>query len=159
MALAYAAIANNGKVWQPFVVSRIEGHGPDDVDEIRGKLKNKVAIDQRYFDLVKKGLLGVVDSDQGTAHAIKDKVISLAGKTGTAQVVQMADGPTRTLTKNLKEKDRDHAWFVGYAPANSPQIVVAALVEHGGHGSSAAAPLVRKVIAAYLSNISNATGS
>jgi len=159
MALAYAAIANNGKLWQPYVVSRIEGHGPDDVDEIKGKLKNKIAIDQRHFDLVKKGMLGVVESEQGTAHAIRDKSIPIAGKTGTAQVVQMADGPNRTLTKNLKEKDRDHAWFVGYAPANNPQIVVAALLEHGGHGSSAAAPLVQKVISAYLSSMSNAVGS
>jgi penicillin-binding protein 2 len=159
MALAYATIANNGKLWQPYVVSRIEGHGPDDVDEIRGKLKNKVAIDQRFFDLVKKGMLGVVESEQGTAHAIRDKSIPIAGKTGTAQVVQMADGPNRTPTKNLKERDRDHAWFIGYAPANNPQIVVAALIEHGGHGSSAAAPLVQKVINVYLSNLPNAVGS
>jgi penicillin-binding protein 2 len=159
MTLAYAAIANNGKLWQPFVVQRIEGHGPDEVDEIRGKLKQKIAIEQRYFDVVKKGLLGVVESEQGTAHAIKDKSFLTAGKTGTAQVVQMADGPNRTPTKNLREKDRDHAWFIGYAPANNPQIVVGALVEHGGHGSSAAAPLVQKVINAHLKNASIAAGS
>ncbi len=159
MTSAYAAIANNGKVWQPFVVQRIEGHGPDEVDEIKGKLKEKIPIEQRHFDLVKKGLLGVVESEQGTAHGIRDKTIPIAGKTGTAQVVQMADGPNRTLTKNLKEKDRDHAWFVGYAPAGNPQIVVTVLVEHGGHGSSVAAPLVKKVIAAYLGNMPNPPGS
>jgi len=159
MTLAYAAIANNGKLWQPFVVHRIEGHGPDEVDEIRGKLKQKIPIEQRYFDVVKKGLLGVVESEQGTAHAIKDKTYPTAGKTGTAQVVQMAEGPNRTPTKNLRERDRDHAWFIGYAPANNPQIVVGALVEHGGHGSSAAAPLVQKVIAEYLRNAPNAAGS
>ncbi len=154
--LAYAAIANNGKLWQPYVVRRIEGHGPDEVDEMRGKLKEKIAIEQRHFDVVKKGLLGVVESDQGTAHAIRDKAILIAGKTGTAQVVQMAEGPNRPSSKNVREKDRDHAWFVGYAPANNPQIVVVALMEHGGHGSSVAAPLVQKVIAAYLSSVPNA---
>ncbi len=156
---AYGAIASSGKLWQPYVVRRIEGHGPDEVDEIRGKLKAKVAIEQRYFDVVKKGLLGVVESDQGTAHGIKDKSFLIAGKTGTAQVVQMADGPNRTPSKNVKEKDRDHAWFVGYAPANDPQIVVTVLIEHGGHGASVAAPLVHKVISAYLSNLSNANQS
>lgn len=160
MTLAYAAIANNGKVWQPYVVRRIEGHGPDEVDEIKGKLKGKVAIEQRHFDLVKKGLLGVVESDHGTAHAIRLKTIPIAGKTGTAQVVQLADGANRKLSgKVAKEKERDHAWFVGYAPANDPQIVVTALVEHGGHGSSAAAPLVQKVIAAYLTNQPHPAGS
>jgi penicillin-binding protein 2 len=158
MTLAYAAIANNGQLWQPFVVSRIEGHGPNEMDEIAGKLKQKIAIEQRHFDVVKKGLNGVVETDQGTAHGIKDKTYLTAGKTGTAQVVQMADGPNRTPTKNLREKDRDHAWFVGYAPANNPQIVVGALVEHGGHGASAAAPLVQKVIAAYLKNAPGGAG-
>jgi penicillin-binding protein 2 len=159
MALAYAAIANNGKLWQPYVVGRIEGHGPEEVDEIRGKLKEKIAIEQRYFDVVKKGMLGVVESDQGTGHGIKDKSIQIAGKTGTAQVVQMAEGPNRSSGKNVKERDRDHAWFVGYAPANNPQIVVAALVEHGGHGASVAAPLVQKVLLAYLRSLGNLTGS
>jgi penicillin-binding protein 2 len=160
MALAYAAIANNGKLWQPYVVRRIEGHGADDVDEIRGKLKAQIPIEQRYFDVVKKGLLGVVESDQGTAHAIKDKSIPIAGKTGTAQVVQIAEGANRKLlAKAAKEKERDHAWFVGYAPADNPKIVVAALIEHGGHGSSAAAPLVQKVITSYLRNVSSAAGS
>ena len=160
MTVAYAAIANNGKVWQPYVVRRIEGHGPDDVDEIRGKLKGTVAIDQRHFDVVKKGLLGVVESEQGTAHGIRDKTIAIAGKTGTAQVVQMAEGGKgRQPAKAAREQDRDHAWFVGYAPAGNPQIVVTALVEHGGHGSSVAAPLVQKVITAYLNNAPNAPGS
>ena len=159
MAVAYAAIANNGKLWQPYVVGRIEGHGPEEVDEIRGKLKEKIAIEQRYFDVVKKGMLGVVESDQGTGHGIKDKSIQIAGKTGTAQVVQMAEGPNRSSGKNVKERDRDHAWFVGYAPANNPQIVVAVLIEHGGHGASVAAPLVQKVILAYLRSLGNLTGS
>ena len=71
----------------------------------------------------------------------------------------MAEGPNRSSGKNVKEKDRDHAWFVGYAPANNPQIVVAVLIEHGGHGASVAAPLVQKVILAYLRNVGSGTGS
>jgi len=76
MALAYAAIANNGRLWQPYVVRRIEGHGPDEVDEIGGKLKGKIPIEQRYFDVVKKGLLGVVESPQGTAHCYQRQSVS-----------------------------------------------------------------------------------
>jgi len=153
MALAYAAIANKGKLWQPYVVSRIEGNSSEEIDEIKGKLKRKIPIDARFFEIVQKGLLGVVEDDRGTAHGVRDKSILMAGKTGTAQVVRVADGANRKLVaKMAKEKDRDHAWFVGYAPANDPQIVVAALVEHGGHGSSVTAPLVQRVISAYLNS-------
>ncbi len=151
MALAYAALANGGKLWQPYVVRRIEGSSPEEIDEIKPKLKRKIPIDQKYFQLVNKGLLGVVEDSRGTAHAIKDKNILIAGKTGTAQVVGMAEGVNRKLAaKYAKEKEKDHAWFVGYAPANDPKIAVCAMVEHGEHGSSTAAPLVQKVIQAYL---------
>jgi penicillin-binding protein 2 len=151
MAVAYAAIANGGRLWQPFVVRRIEGSSSAETSEIKAKLKRTIPIDPRYFALVQKGLQGVVEDNRGTAHAIQNKAFLTAGKTGTAQVVRLADGANRKLAaKALKEKERDHAWFVGYAPANDPKIVVAALLEHGGHGSSAAAPLVQKVISAYL---------
>lgn len=151
MTLAYAAIANGGKLWQPHVVSRIEGSTAKDDDDIKPRIKRKIPIDARYFQLVQKGLTGVVEDGRGTAHGIKDKSIVTAGKTGTAQVVQLAENANRKLLEKVaKLKERDHAWFVGYAPANDPQIVVGALVEHGGHGSSAAAPLVQKVILSYF---------
>lgn len=151
MAMGYAAIANNGKLWYPYVVKRIEGSTGDEIAEIKPRLKRQIPIEQRYFDLVKKGLTGVVESPSGTAHQIKDPSYQAAGKTGTAQVVQVAQGANRKLLEKLtKARDKDHAWFVGYAPAGDPQICVAAVIEHGGHGSSAAAPLVQKVMQAYL---------
>ncbi len=158
MALSYATIANKGKLWQPFVVRRIEGNAPDEMNEIKGKLKRKVNIDPRHFDLVQKGLLAVVEEERGTAHGIRDKSVPIAGKTGTAQVVRLAEGVNRKLAARMaKAKDRDHAWFVGYGPANDPKIVVAAIVEHGGHGSSVTAPMVQKVILSYMSNKSTAS--
>ena len=151
MAMGYSAIANNGKLWQPYVVKRIEASSAEEADEIKPKLRRKIAIDQRYFDLVKKGLMEVVESPGGTAHAIHDPHVALAGKTGTAQVVHVAQGANRKLLEKLsKLKDRDHAWFVGYGPASDPQICVAAIVEHGGHGASVAGPMVQKVILTYL---------
>lgn len=151
MANGYAAIANGGNLWQPYVVQRVEGSTPAESDEFKGKLKGKIAIDKKYFDLVRRGLTGVVEDDRGTAHQIRDKSFQMAGKTGTAQVIGVAEGANRKLLEKItKAKARDHAWFVGYAPANNPQISVAAIIEHGGHGSSAAAPLVQKVIAAYI---------
>ena len=65
MAMGYSAIANNGKLWQPYVVKRIEASSAEEADEIKPRLKHKIAIDQRYFDLVKKGLMEVVESPGG----------------------------------------------------------------------------------------------
>jgi penicillin-binding protein 2 len=153
MALGYSAIANGGMLWQPYVVKRIEGSATDEIDEIKPRLKRKIPIDQRWFDLVRKGLAGVVEDPRGTGHSIRDPSIQIAGKTGTAQVVHVAQGANRKLLEKLtKSKDKDHAWFVGYAPASDAKICVAAIVEHGGHGASVAAPLVQKVILAYLKN-------
>lgn len=151
MAMGYAAIANNGKLWQPYVVKRIEGSAGNEIDDIKPRLKRQIPIEQRWFDIVKKGLLGVVEDGRGTAHAIRDQSVQIAGKTGTAQVVGVAQGANRKLLEKLaKYKQRDHAWFVGYGPAADPQICVAALVEHGAHGSSVSAPLVKKVIVEYM---------
>jgi penicillin-binding protein 2 len=152
MAMGYAAISNNGKLWQPYVVKRIEGSSENEIDEIKPRLKRQIGIDQRWFDLVKKALAGVVE--RGTGHLIWDPVLHIAGKTGTAQVVHVAQGANRKLLEKLtKLKDKDHAWFVGYAPASDARICVAAIIEHGGHGASAAAPLVKNVIQAYLKDI------
>ncbi len=156
MALSYSALANGGKVWQPYVVRRIEGGGTGGADEMRGNLKRKVHMDPRHLDMVRSGLKGVVHEDRGTAHrAVKDKSLSIAGKTGTALVVRLPDNVNRKLhAREAKRRERDHAWFVGYAPADDPQITVVAMVEHGGHGSSAAAPRVEQVMAAHFKGVS-----
>jgi penicillin-binding protein 2 len=151
MALGYAAIANGGKLWHPYVVKKIEGSSADEIDEIKPGLKRKIPIEQRWFDLVRKGLLDVVEDPRGTGHHIHTPFVQIAGKTGTAQVVHVAQGANRKLLEKLtKNKDRDHAWFVGYAPASDARICVAAIVEHGGHGASVSAPMVQKVILDYL---------
>jgi len=160
LTVGYAAIANRGKLWQPYVVRRIEGNSREEINEVKGKLKRTIPIEQKYFEIVRKGLLGVVEDDRGTAHAIRLKGLPMAGKTGTAQVVRLGENVNRkAAARAAKEKEKDHAWFVGYGPADHPQIVVCAFVEHGGHGSSTAAPLVQKVIAAYLSDRSAGAGS
>jgi penicillin-binding protein 2 len=76
----------------------------------------------------------------------------VAGKTGTAQVIRAPEEDEEGDESEVPYKFRDHAWFVAYAPAEAPEIVVTVLVEHGGHGGSAAAPLARKVMEVYFKN-------
>ena len=76
------------------------------------------------------------------------RLVEIAGKTGTAQVVEMKGGYVKT--EQLTYFNRDHAWFVAYAPAQNPQIAIAVLVEHGGHGGEAAAPMAKKVFEKFM---------
>ena len=77
--------------------------------------------------------------------------VESAGKTGTAQVIGMGVDPAPD-PEDVPVEHRDHAWFVTYTPADDPRIVVAVLVEHGGHGGSTAAPIARGIVAEFLKN-------
>ena len=97
------------------------------------------------IETIKEYLKGVVNEPGGTGGAAKSAVTVIGGKTGTAQVVGL-----RKDSKFLSEKFRDHAWFVAFAPVDKPQVAMSVLVEHGGHGGSAAAPIAKKAIEAYM---------
>src|SRR5258708_35097886 len=98
--------------------------------------------------LILRGMVGA--TTYGTAAAIgKDRRYAIAGKTGTAQVYTVGQN-ARYNEKTVAERLRDHAWFIGFAPAEAPRIAVCVLVENGGFGASAAAPIARRVMDAYL---------
>ena len=106
-----------------------------------------MSICKRNLLLIKKALEGVVNDPHGTGKIAKLSDIKVAGKTGTAQVVSAA----RAIKKGAnKDMFKDHAWFICFAPVDDPQIVVGVLVEHGGHGSSGAAPLARAMLEKYF---------
>lgn len=110
---------------------------PGEGDPLPVSLKN--------LEVVRRGMLGAVHSPGGTAHRSASTEFKMAGKTGTAQVIS-EEGKARAHGMNTE----DHAWFVVYAPYEDPRIAVAAIVEHGGFGASAAAPIVRTVVEKYL---------
>jgi penicillin-binding protein 2 len=103
-----------------------------------------------YWDLVIQGMQEVVHGARGTARRYgQDAAYRFAGKTGTAQVVQMPAG--RSLKQEeMEERLRDHALFIAFAPVEQPEIALAILVENGMHGSSAAAPIARTLFDQYL---------
>lgn len=103
-------------------------------------------LDDENVEFIKSALRGVVVAPKGTGHAANSRYVTVAGKTGTAQVVSQ---------KIMRESEtpvhlRDHAWFVAFAPVDEPEIALAVFVENGGHGGAAAAPIARKAIEAYL---------
>jgi penicillin-binding protein 2 len=129
MAVLYAALGNEGKIYRPRIVSRIispEG----DTTEFDPQIVSNLPIGEKNLDILHRGLQGVVSGERGTAHAADVEGVSVAGKTGTAQ----------------NPHGEDHAWFVCYAPAEEPEIAIAVLVENAGHGGSVAAPLAAKIL-------------
>jgi penicillin-binding protein 2 len=136
LAVMTSAIANGGNLYKPTLIK-------DTPSVILGKAK----VSPETLEIIKKGLLGVVNEPGGTGWAAKSQLISIAGKTGTAQVVAI-----KRDSQSLPEKFRDHAWFVAFAPVENPEIALAVLVEHGGHGGGAAAPIAKRAIEEYMNS-------
>ncbi|HOI07718.1 MAG TPA: penicillin-binding protein 2 [Deltaproteobacteria bacterium] len=137
LAKVMSGIVNGGRVMTP----RILASTPE-------RLEMNLNLSKEELDTIKQGLRAVVDSDFGTARGIKDRMFSIGGKTGTAEV---ARGYISKLpdSSDIPFKFRDHAWFFGFSPVENPEILVVAVLEHGGHGASIAAPIVRDVIRGY----------
>jgi penicillin-binding protein 2 len=147
LAVAYAAIANGGTVFEPQVVARVESYDGRAVREIPPVVRRKVELSPEALEHVREGLRRVVNDPAGTAYRRRLAEVEVAGKTGTAQVAKL--GKKRMKADELPWKLRDHAWFAAFAPASAPEIVVVVMNEHGGGGSAAAAPIAMKVVKAW----------
>jgi penicillin-binding protein 2 len=107
-------------------------------------------VSEKTLQIIKEALRGAVNDPHGTGSTCALKDVQVAGKTGTAQVVRMPENFRKGDMDRMPLKLRDHAWFVAYAPFEDPKISIAVLVEHGGFGASAAAPIAKTVIEKYL---------
>ncbi len=146
MARVVAAIANGGIVYKPYLVEKVESPTGEILFQAKPEVQSRLRASPANLEAVRQSLVGAVND--GTAKAARLPNIQVAGKTGTSQVVAIdRDNPKRKRARAMQ----DHAWFVAYAPAGDPQVAVAVLVEHGGHGGEDAAPLARRVIKARLS--------
>jgi len=145
LALAYAALANGGTLYRPQVVRSIETADGTVVQDFPPRVRRLVDVEPRHLNRLLTGLAGVVSDRDGTAYAERLEGVDLAGKTGTAQVSQLA--PRGSDQAQVQYFHRDHAWFAGYSPVQSPEIAVVVLVEHGGGGGKNAVPVAMKVVA------------
>jgi peptidoglycan glycosyltransferase len=131
IALTAAAVANEGKIMQPYVVDQVLDYHKNMLQETRPRVWMEPLTSETAATL-RDLMVEAVNHGTGTSAAIEG--VQVAGKTGTAEVADA--GP--------------HSWFAAFAPADDPQVVVAVLVENAGTGSSVAAPIARKVISAAL---------
>ena len=142
-ALLAATVANGGTVYRPRLIHRVADGSGATVRAGAAVAGRTVHLQPGTLAAVRDGLWGVVNEPGGTAARARVPGLSVAGKTGTAQVVGMAKGERRSAAVR---EFKDHAWFVCYAPSGAGQVAIAAIVEHGGHGGSTSAPIARKLL-------------
>jgi penicillin-binding protein 2 len=151
LASAVAAIATRGRRMEPRVVRAIADPETRKLEPVAPRAHPAGLPDRaKHWQRVIQGMVDVVHAGGGTAHRIGvDAPYPIAGKTGTAQVFSL--GQTQRYNEKAVQKHlRDHALFVAFAPADDPRIAVAVIVENGGSGSKAAAPVARRVMDHYL---------
>jgi len=145
-----SAIANGGKIYLPQVVERVEDMSRNTLKTYPPIEVGRINVSEETLHIIQDALKGAVNEPGGTGGACALKDIKVAGKTGTAQVVRISRYFRRGDMNRLPHQLRDHAWFVAYAPFENPEIAVVVLVEHGGYGGAAAAPIAKKVIEKYF---------
>ena len=150
LAASFGGIANGGKIFKPNIIKTIESPEGEVLQKIEPTLVRQVSIPEPFMKATQEALFDVVNKPGGTAYwTVRVPGLDIAGKTGTVQVIRMPSERGRKC-EETEFRFRDHGWFVGYAPIDDPKIVVAAIVEHGCHGSSGAGPIVKAVISKYL---------
>ena len=147
LAAMTAAVANGGTVWKPQVVKHIQNLQGDVIMTPTPEKLSEVKFAPADLRAVRSALDAVVNEGGGTAYRSRLAEVRFAGKTGTSQVVGRKGDKAADTSKY---EHRDHALFVAYAPAHAPEIAVAVIVEHGGHGGSAAAPVAKAMFEAYF---------
>lgn len=133
MANVMATMVNGGTKITPYI---IRGTNPQ---------KENLNLNPKNLEIIKDALSGVVNEPNGTASSARSYMIKFGGKTGTVQVV----------SKKLKEKVsykniEHHAWFIGFAPVEKPEIAFSVIVEHGGSGGAVAAPIAKNILEGYI---------
>lgn len=147
LANALAALVNEGKLFRPHVVKYVIDSQTGERRAVEPEPIRQIPLQAAHLKAVLDGMVDV--NKTGTGKSVfKDAPYSVGGKTGTAQVYSLRG--QRYDKDKVRERLRDHSWFIAYAPAENPQIALAVLVENGGFGAKSAAPIARQVLDYYL---------
>jgi len=149
MAQLIAGVFGDGTLYQPKVIKSVGKDGKG-VYEFSPKSTGRITAKAENLALIRDALIGVVHEPHGTGSKARVKGVTVAGKTGTAQVIALEKEKAAGKQEDLPPEFMDHAWFVAIAPAEKPMLALAILIENGGHGGSAAAPIAKDLIRAFL---------
>lgn len=151
LASAVTALVNGGTRYAPRLLYATKPAGVEKAKRIQAPVEMQIPVrDPQDWQTILDGMELVVNGLRGTARSVAvDAHFRTGGKTGTAQVYQLAAGEKGDQS-DIPEHLRDHAWFIAFAPVEAPRIAIAVVVEHGGGGSTAAAPVARLTLDAWL---------
>lgn len=147
LALAYAALANGGTLYQPQIVRAVETADGAVVQDLAPRVRRRIPLDSKHRQLIADALWGGVNEEGGTSSRARLAGLDAAGKTGTSQVSHRLTNSKEL--ENVWYFNRDHAWFTGYSPSKSPEVAICVLIEHGGAGGKHAAPVAFEILQAY----------
>ncbi|MDP3098276.1 MAG: penicillin-binding transpeptidase domain-containing protein, partial [Syntrophales bacterium] len=150
LANVYAALANGGTLYRPRLVKQLESSDGHVVKVFQPEKQGVLPVRPENIKIINQALWGVVNEKGGTGYILKRQEQDVCGKTGTSQVIGLPQDEKARKAKRVSADFRDHALFVCFAPYGNPEIVVAVILEHAGHGGAAAAPVARKVIETYF---------
>lgn len=145
LAMAYAAIANGGKLFVPQIVERIQTASGKVVQAFSPRLRHRLHASPETLARIRAALYDAVNDKKGTSYSVRVPGLEVAGKTGTAQV-----GRNHRGQKEEGDPTNDHAWFASFAPYKRPEIAVVAFIEHGGFGAKAATPTAMEIYQGYF---------
>ena len=145
LASMIAAVSTDGTYYRPHLVKRIVSPEGKTIREYSPEMIKRAQVKTANLQLVKEGLLAVVNEPRGTGGAARLYEVKVAGKTGTSQVVKLRDSKGV-----IPYQYRDHALFVAFAPYENPEVAVAVVVEHGEHGGATAAPIAGRILRTYF---------
>ncbi len=148
LAHAMATLANDGVVMKPHLVREIENARTGQRTPTVPNEGVRIKLQQKNVDFIKNAMAGVNISGTGAA-AFRGAPYTSGGKTGTAQLFQIKQNE-KYRDAHVQERLKDHAWFIAFAPLDHPKIALVVLVENGGFGAAAAAPIARRAIDYYL---------
>ena len=149
LAYATAVLANDGVAYRPHLLKEVQSSRTSEKRTLGTNLEFNLNLNSEHLALVKSAMVAVTQPGGTAAKAGAGASYTFAGKTGTAQVIGIKQGE-KYIESKIQERHRDHAWFMAFAPSDQPKIALAVLVENGGHGSSTAAPIARKVLDYFL---------
>ena len=148
LAQAMATIANSGAVVKPHLVSYVDNQRTNTRRYLEPELVRRIPVKEEHIEFIKQAMAGVNKEGTG-ARAFAGAQYTSGGKTGTAQVIAIKANE-KYNEKNIQERHRDHSLFIAFAPIENPKIALAVIVENGGFGATAAAPIARAVLDYYL---------
>jgi penicillin-binding protein 2 len=148
LAEALSVLLNGGTVYKPRLITRIDNTRTGERREVAPEVIRKFALKRDNIEFIKRAMVGVVREGTG-GRAFNGATYAAGGKTGTAQVIAMKQNEKYEEAK-VAERHRDHSLFIAFAPVDSPRIALAIVIENGGFGARAAAPVARTVLDYFM---------